>query len=304
MVLSSGGEVLVVGSVNVDLVVRVAHLPAPGETVTGGAFTQHQGGKGANQAVAAARLGATVSLVGAVGDDGFGRGALVDLRGEGVDVSRVALLNGVPAGLALIMVDERGENQIAVASGANAALDGATVAAALSGWRPRPGAVLLTGFELGDGAILAAAQAAAARGVRLLVNPAPARPLDPELLALSPILLPNEGEATALTGKPDPRAAALALVALTHSPVIVTIGAGGALLVGADGPRSVEHVPAPSVAVVDTTGAGDAFAGALAAQLASGSPLAEAVQVAVRAASLSVGVAGARGGRPTPARFG
>jgi ribokinase len=296
--------VLVVGSINVDLVVRIAHLPAPGETVTGGTFTQHQGGKGANQAVAAARLGAAVTLVGAVGDDDFGQGALVDLGREGVDVSHVAVLSSAATGLALILVDERGENQIAVASGANAALDGVAVAAALSGWMPRPGAVLLAGFELGDGAILAAAQAAAARGVRLLVNPAPARPLAPELLALSPIVLPNEGEATALTGEIDTHAAALALVAQTRSPVIVTLGADGALLVGADGPRSVEHVPAASVEVVDTTGAGDAFAGALAAQLAGGSPLAEAVHVAVRAASLSVAVAGARGGMPTQARLG
>jgi ribokinase len=302
--MNPAGDVLVVGSINVDLVVRVTQLPAPGQTVTGGTFSQHHGGKGANQAVAAARLGAHVTLVGAVGDDEFGRGALVDLAGEGVDVSRIALLRDVPTGLALIVVDERGENQIAVASGANAALDGAAVTAALAGWSPRPGAVVVASFELSDGAILAAARLAAAHGLRLLVNPAPARALHPELVALSPIMLPNEGEAAALTGESEPRAAALALAALTRSPVVVTLGADGALLVGADGISSVEHIPAPAVEVVDTTGAGDAFVGALAAQLAGGSPLAEAARVAVRAASLSVGVAGARGGMPTRATLG
>ena len=302
--MSAAGDVLVVGSINVDLVVRAARLPAPGQTVTGGTFSQHPGGKGANQAVAAARLGAQVTLVGAVGDDEFGRGALVDLAGEGIDVSRVAVLRDVPTGLALIVVDESGENQIAVASGANAALDGAAVTAALAGWTPRPGAVVVASFELSDGAILAAARLAAAHGLRLLVNPAPARALDPELVTLSPIVLPNEGEAADLTGQREPRAAALALAALTRSPVVVTLGAGGALLVDADSPGSVEHVPAPAVEVVDTTGAGDAFVGALAAHLAGGSSLAEAARVAVRAASLSVGVAGARGGMPTTASLG
>jgi ribokinase len=302
--MAGAGEVLIVGSINVDLVVRVAQLPAPGQTVSGGVFARHHGGKGANQAVAAARLGAAVTMVGAVGDDEFGRGALVDLAGEGVDVSRVAVLSGQPTGLALIVVDERGENQIAVAPGANAALDGAAVERALDGWAPRPGAVVLTGFELGDDAIVAAGHVAAAGGLRLLLNPAPARALYPELLALTPIMLPNEGEAAALTSESDPRTAAVALADMTSAPVVVTLGAQGALLVGAGGPGSVELVAAPRVEAVDTTGAGDAFAGALAAELAAGSTLTQAARVAVQAAALSVRVAGARGGMPRRSELG
>jgi ribokinase len=299
--MSGTGEVLVVGSINVDLVVRTERLPGPGQTVSGGTFAQLHGGKGANQAVAAARLGASVTMVGAVGDDEFGRGALVDLRREGVDVSRVSVLSGYSTGLALIVVDERGENQIAVAPGANAALDGAAVEKALSGFEPRPGSAALLSFELGDDAIIAAARLAAARGLLLLVNPAPARALPPDLAALSPILIPNEGEAAALTGEPEPAATGLALATQMRAPVIVTLGARGALLVPGEGAASVEHIAAEQVEAVDTTGAGDAFAGALAAELASGSPLTEAARVAVRCAGLSVTVAGARGGMPTRA---
>ena len=302
--MAGAGDVLVVGSINVDLVVRVGRLPAPGQTVSGGTFARHQGGKGANQAVAAARLGAAVTMVGAVGGDEFGQSALVDLRGEGIDVRRVAVLSGVSTGLALIVVDERGENQIAVAPGANAALDGTAVAKALTGFEPRPGGVALLSFELGDGVNVAAAKFAAARGLRIVLNPAPARALPLDLVALSPIVLPNEGEALALTGEDDPRAAALALANLTHAPVIVTLGAQGALLVGADKPGSVEHIPARQVKVIDTTGAGDAFVGALAAELAAGRTLAEAARVAVRSAGLSVAVAGARVGMPTRATLG
>jgi len=293
--MAGGGDVLIVGSINMDLVLRVSELPAPGQTVSGGTFAQHGGGKGANQAVAATRMGAAVTMVGAVGADEFGRAAVADLAGEGVDVSRVAILSGVSSGIALIVVDERGENQIAVASGANAALDGAAVEQALAGFAPRPGGVVLLSFELGDGALLAAAKVAAAHMMRLVVNPSPARALHPELIALSPILLPNEGEAAALTGEREPRAAALALTKVTGAEVIVTLGAEGALLVGATSPASVEHIPAPTVEVVDTTGAGDVFAGTLAAELAAGSTLAHAARLAVRSASLSVGVAGARG---------
>jgi ribokinase len=288
------GEVLVVGSINVDLVVRVAQLPAPGQTVSGGTFAQHHGGKGANQAVAAARMGAQVVMVGAVGDDEFGQGALADLLREGVDISRIALLHDESTGLALIAVDDRGDNQIAVAPGANAALDQAAIEDALAGYAPPPGSVALLSFELGDGAIVAASRFAAAHGMLLVVNPAPARALPADLVALTPIVLPNEGEAAALTGMSDPRAAALALVAQTRAPVIVTMGAQGVLLVETgDAPR-VEHIPAEQVAVVDTTGAGDMFCGALVAAVAAGSQLRDAVAGAVRAASESVTRMGAR----------
>jgi ribokinase len=231
-------------------------------------------------------------MVGAVGDDEYGRSALADLGRDGVDVSRIAVMGGEATGLALIAVDERGANQIVVAPGANAALGAAAVERALSGFEPRPGSVAVLSFELGDEAILAAARYAAQRGLRLLVNPAPARDLPAELVALAPIVLPNEGEATALTGQREPRAAALALAAVTRAPVIVTMGAQGALV--CEPGRPEEFVPARQVEVVDTTGAGDAFVGVLAAQLAAGTQLREAALAAVQAATKSVTSAGAR----------
>jgi ribokinase len=283
-------DVIVVGSVNADLVVRAARLPGPGETVTGGTFARHGGGKGANQAVAAARLGARTALVAAVGEDDFGADALRGLAAEGVDVDGVARLADVATGVALIVVDQRAENQIAVASGANAALDGAFVAAALE--RLEGGVVLLS-LEVGDAALLAGA-----RGARLAVlNPAPAREVPAALLDAGPLLTPNAGEARDLTGEEDPRAAALALRERTGAPVVVTLGADGALL--ADGPGDPVRVPAPRVDAVDTTGAGDCLNGALAAELARGAALEAAVAFAVRAAALSTLRQGAREGMPT-----
>lgn len=288
-------SVLICGSINVDLVVRVAELPAPGRTVSGGAFASHSGGKGANQAVAAARQGAHVALVGAVGDDELGRGALVDLERAGVDVSRVVVVPGTATGLALIVVDERGENQIAVAPGANAALSADAVAAALAGYEPADGGCFLAGFEIPDEAIIAGARAAAAHGMTIVVNPAPARALHPELLALKPIVVPNEHEAEALTGEREPINAARLISGRTAAPTIVTLGAAGALFYDpGTTPDTVERLPAPVVEALDTTGAGDAFVGALAAQLAVGSPLREAAAAAVQAASESVTQPGAR----------
>jgi ribokinase len=284
-------RVVVVGSINADLVVSVDALPAPGETVTGGRFARHGGGKGANQAVAAARLGASVALLGAVGDDELGAAALDELAREGVDVGAVVRLDGEATGVALIMVDAAGENAIAVASGANARVDGAGVAQLLDGV---PGVVLL-GHEVPEPAVLAGARAARAAGWLLVLNPAPARPLGDELLGLAPLLTPNASEACALTGEADPEAAAAALAARTGAPVLVTLGARGALLVEGD---AREPVPAPAVAVADTTGAGDALNGALAAELARGAALADAARVAVAAASLSTRRAGARAGMP------
>jgi ribokinase len=276
------GTVVVVGSINVDLVVTLERLPAPGETVIGGEFARHGGGKGANQAVAAARAGARVRFVGAVGADEFGDAALAELRDEGVDVSAVARLTGAATGVALIAVDSEGRNQIAVASGANARVDAEAVAAAGA---LEAGDVCLLGFEVPDAALVAAARAAASAGARIVLNPAPARAIPEALLGLDAVLTPNEQEAEALGG-------AEALAARTGAPVVVTLGAEGARLLDGD---SATPLPAPAVEVVDTTGAGDVFNGVLAAGVAAGLHLDEAARRAVDAASTSVQAPGARG---------
>jgi ribokinase len=283
--------VQVVGSVNVDLVVSAARLPGPGETVAGGTFARHGGGKGANQAVAAARLGARVRLVGAVGDDELGEGSLGLLEREGVDVSAVERLERVPTGVALIVVDEAGENQIAVASGANAELGAASAGRAVE----PDGGVVLLGLEVGDEAVLSGALAAREAGLALVLDPAPARPLGDELLGLAPLLTPNAAEACALAGVSEPEAAARVLARRSGAPVVVTLGAHGALVI--DG-TSMEHVPALRLRSVDSTGAGDAFAGALACELATGAELSAAVRFAVAAAGLSTLEHGAREGMP------
>jgi ribokinase len=286
-------RVIVVGSINTDLVVAVERLPAPGETVSGGTFARHGGGKGANQAVAAARLGASVAIVGAVGDDEFGSQALAELADEGIDVDAVACLPGVASGVAAIVVDAAGENQIAVASGANARVEPSHVTAALRLDDP-PGVVLLT-HEIPDGALGAAAAAAARAGWTLILNPAPAREIAAAVLDAGPLLTPNASEAERLSGESEPEAAARALHARTGAPVLVTLGARGALLF--DGASS-SLLPAPSVEAVDTTGAGDTVNGALAAELAAGRELPAAARFALVAAALSTRARGARGGMP------
>lgn len=292
------GAVIVVGSVNVDLVVRAPRLPSPGETVTGGTFERHGGGKGANQAVAAARSGVPTRLVAAVGTDDTGEAALAELAAEGVDVAACARLPGVATGTALIVVDPAGANQIAVASGANAALDGPLVGTALGQLEASPRSVLLVGFEVGDEAVLAAAAWAHDHGAWLLVDPGPARPLAAELLACRPLLKPNETEAATLAGTSDPAAAAARLASLSGAPVVVTLGADGALLV--DGGVTTRF-PGHAVGVVDTTGAGDALSGILAAELARGRPLEEALRRAVAGSAIACTAAGARSGMPTAA---
>ena len=286
-------SVVVVGSVNADLVVSVARLPQAGETVTGGTFARHGGGKGANQAVAAARAGASVAMVGAVGADDLGDEALRELAAEGIDVAAVARLDGSATGVAAIVVDERGENTVAVASGANAELDGNVVEEAvgrLLGARDR--GVVLLGHEVPEEAVTAGIRAARATGWRVVLNPAPARPLPDDLEGV--VLTPNADEARALAGEHDVEAAARALASRSGDPVLVTLGAEGALLLDGE----AERLPALAVEAVDTTGAGDAVNGALAAELAAGRPLREAARFAMTAAALSTRVAGARAGMP------
>ena len=298
-----GGRVVVVGAVNVDLVVAAERLPGPGETVVGPGVVQHGGGKGANAAVAAARMGATVTLVGAVGDDDTGRGALDDLRGEGVGVDAVAVLAGVTTGVALIVVDAAGENQIAVGAGANARVDRDQVRAALVDALPETGCVLVS-TEIPFEAIAVAVEMATAVDVPCVLNPAPVLPglaglLVPRPGLHGPLLTPNVGELAALAGPGPTGVRAVGLAARTGAPVIVTLGGEGALLVGAGG--HVEHLPPHPATVRDTTGAGDTFNGVLAAHLAAGVDLGAAVRAANVAAALSVGHAGARAGMPRAA---
>jgi ribokinase len=293
------GRVIVVGSVNVDLVATVDRLPGAGETVTGGRFAQHHGGKGGNQAVAAARLGAATWFVGAVGTDAFGDEARAALDSEGVDVSELRALPDQATGVALILVDASGENSIAVAGGANEALDPANVAAAFDRLRPSAGDVVLVGHEIPTAAATEALRLARAGGATTIFNPAPATGVTVETLALSDVLTPNQGEATellALAGEtegPGPERLAQ-LVGGGH--VLVTLGGRGALLVDQDG---AQPIAAPAMTVVDSTGAGDTLNGALAAGLASGMTVLDAARRAVRAASLAVARAGAREGMPT-----
>jgi ribokinase len=293
--MSGAPQLLVIGSLNTDLLVRVETLPGPGETVTGGVFEMAGGGKGANQAVAAARAGASVAMVGAVGMDEFGARLLEELAGEGVNVGGVARLPGVASGLAAIVVDEEGENQIAVASGANHALRAGDVAWAFGELDLSRATCALLSLEVDDDVVVEGTERAAALGMTVVVNPAPARPLPPELVAHRPIVTPNQGEAAELTGSEDPAAAAAAMVESGAAAALVTVGERGVVV--ADGSR-VERIGAPAVSALDTTGAGDTFSGVLAAGLARGWELERAARWATAAAALSVTKPGARGGMP------
>ncbi len=280
------GRVIVVGSVNVDLTVTIARLPRPGETVTGGRLAQHDGGKGGNQAVAAARLGARTMFIGAVGDDPFGDRARQALTADGVAIDGVAILEGAATGVAFILVDAHGENLIAVASGTNMALTPALAIAALERVRVGPGDIVLAPHEIPTGTVRAALEAARALGATTILNPAPAHGLDRATLAAAHILTPNEGELAVLREIGLPADATL----------LVSLGPAGARL--EQGGTST-RLPAMSVTPVDTVGAGDTLNGALAAGLAAGLGLEEAARRAVVAASLSVTRPGARGGMPT-----
>ncbi len=295
--------VVVVGAINVDFVVAAQRLPGPGETVVGEGLQTFGGGKGANAAVAAARVGAVVRLIGAVGDDDTGAAALAELVTEGVDVSDVAVLAGESTGVALIVVDDNGENQIAVGAGANAAIVADHVRRCLRTALPLTGCVLVS-TEIPAAAVAAAVEEAAGAGVLCVLNPAPVLPIVTELLGLGPIVTPNETELRDLVARLGVSGGSSAddaaqIVARSRQSVVVTQGGDGVLMVAGD--LVVRRVPAPAVEVRDTTGAGDTFNGVLAARLAAGDELAVAIPIAVAAASLSVMEVGARGGMPTAA---
>lgn len=351
------GRVIVVGSVNIDLVARVPHLPHPGETVTGGSYERHHGGKGGNQAVAAARLRRPTLIIGAVGDDTFEIEARRALSSERVDVSMVASLPGQPTGVALILVDATGENQIAVVPGANGAIETGYVRDCLARLGPLNGDVMLVCNEVPLHVVREALMCGAAAGATTILNPAPAIGIDRAIFGLADIVTPNRNELATLlqteAGRTGRRidastdAAVRARSLLEPGPdgpgvrkaVIVTLGASGVVVLervgsglsAADataegvatdpasppapapaaartgsGRRSdlrVWEVPADRVATVDSTGAGDAFCGALAAALAEGRPLAEAVERAVAGGALATTHLGAREGMPTLAEL-
>ena len=293
------GRVVVLGSLNVDLVTRVRRLPRPGETVSGDDLRRHPGGKGANQAVAAARAGARVRMVGACGTDDAGEVVLAGLVDDGVDVSRVRRLADVPTGTATILVEDGGENVIAIGPGANAHWEDVDVADALRGIAP--GDVLLLQLEVPLAVTLAAARTARAAGAVVVLNAAPLEASVPRLLDDVDLLVVNEHEIRAVCGVADGVSGSLA-VALASSAgldVVVTLGADGALLCRPGQPP--EQCAAPAVDALDTVGAGDTFAGYLAAGLADGQHHLPAVRRAVTAASVAVTRHGAQTAIPLAA---
>ena len=295
--------IAVLGSTNMDLVAYVEKAPQRGETVTGREFRTIPGGKGANQAIAAAHAGADVTIISAVGNDAYGaqlrstfelpHSRLRSTGGTpiGVDTDHLRTVEG-PSGTAHIVVDDEGGNAIVVIPAANGTVD--HLAPGDEGMIATADALLLQ-LEIPLTGVLAGAEAARRHGVRTILTPAPAQPLPPQLLAAVDLLIPNEHEATALTGRTDPREAAAAL--LDQVPeVIVTLGAAGSLYAA----RGAEPltVPAPQVTAVDSTGAGDTFVGALAVALAEGRPMRDALAWAAAAAALSVQRPGATASMP------
>lgn len=291
-------NIVVVGSINTDMVVRALQLPRAGETVLGGDFTQGAGGKGANQAVAA-RAGAAVAMVGCVGDDQRGRDAVDGLRREGVGVSQIHRLSEAASGVALIVVDADGQNCIAVAPGANACLTPAMMHHA----EPLLAAaeVVLVQLEVPLDAVVETATIASGHGARVILDPAPAQPLPDALWRHLALITPNVTEAAALTGREihdqgDVRAVAGVLLERGVESAIVTLGPDGALVATRQAQIVIGGL---AVETVDTTAAGDTFAGALAARLVEGADLIDASRFANAAAAVAVTRMGAQPSVPT-----
>ena len=292
------GHIVVLGRLNVDLVANVSHLPRPGETVMAESLQTFPGGKGANQAAAAARLGGTVAIVGRVGTDAFGTLLLESLERDGVNVSGVARDEAAPTGTALILVDPNGENVITVAAGANASLGADEVRRALAALDPA--GLLVLQLEIPPPMARAAIEGARRKHVRILLNAAPAGRLDPSLLAGLDILVVNEPETAALVGRPvdDTRSAEYAAVELHQRGVqlaVVTLGAAGSVFC-LNG--SAERVDPFTVTAVDSTAAGDAFVGALAVALSDGVAVPRALRLANAAGAVAASRAGAQSSLP------
>lgn len=290
----AGERIVVAGAINTDLVAVVERAPEAGETVTGQSFHIYSGGKGANQAVAAQRSGAAVAMVGAVGDDTFGCDRRDELGRDGIDLVGVRQIDGMASGVALITVEQEGENRIAYVPGPTLMIDAEQVRATV--FRIRP-AVYLQPNEVPVEAAKAGLRAARDVGAVTILNAAPDPEKVHELLADVDHLIVNEGEAAALLGRMGSFAEmAEGLAQESGVSVVLTAGAEGAY--GVHGGEAV-HVPAPPVTVVDTTGAGDTFCGAFATRIARGDTFADATRWAVAAASLSAQKAGAQPSIPT-----
>jgi len=297
--MSTDSKIVVIGSSNTDMIVKSDHLPLPGETVVGGKFFTAPGGKGANQAVAAARLGGDVSFVAKVGKDQFGDAAIENYSKEGMDTRYVTRSAGSASGVALILVDGKGENSIAVASGANADLSKDDIDAAAE--QIKNASIVLMQLESPVDTVLYAAKMAAERGAMVVLNPAPAAPIPEEMYRYLYAVTPNETESEILTGvKVEDEASALkaseVFISRGVKKVVITLGSKGAFV--NDGGNSY-MVPARKVKAVDTTAAGDTYNGAMCVALAEGKSLREALEFATKASAIAVTRMGAQPSVPT-----
>jgi len=291
--LKAPPRIVVLGSLNMDVVVRVPHAPIAGETLQGHSIHSIPGGKGGNQAVSCARQGALVSLIGCVGADANGEALRQALHHDGIDTSAVTTHAAAPTGTALVMVEDTGQNRIVVIAGANACVEIDEVALAA---QLQDAAFLIAQFETPMAQVTRAMTAAHRAGCRVLLNPSPVQPINDALWPLVDTLVVNEVEAQTLSGQTvdSPRNAAIAgkqLHARGVARVVITLGSSGAVVIDADGAR---HHPALVVTAIDTTAAGDTFLGALAVTLACGTSLDEGVRLGIRSAALCVTQQGAQ----------
>lgn len=285
------GKVIVVGSINMDLLFRTSKRPNPGETVRGLEFAQFPGGKGANQAVAAVRLGSQVQLVGSVGKDEYGKSLKEHLTKEGVETSRVKEVVE-STGLANIVLDSKGENSIIIIEGANGKVDSTDISEDMF----EKGDILLLQLEIPIETVLFAAKTAKARGATVILDPAPVKDLPEELFNYIDIIKPNQGEAMELSKTSSVDLAAASFLNKGIETVIITLGAEGAKLYTKD---SQQYFQSQKVEVVDTTAAGDSFSGALATALSAEKTLEEAITFAIKVSSLTVTRLGAQASLPT-----